>query len=95
MLDAYSRRARLAPAALAALPAIVLLGTGLVDPEHAASVLAMALGAVGVVICGLVRDAGRRRSLTCGEIGAGRQPFADYDGAPQLTPRQSSACTAE
>ena len=61
MLDAYSRRARLAPAALAALPAIVLLGTGLVDPEHAASVLAMALGAVGVVICGLVRDAGRRR----------------------------------
>ena len=60
MFDAYSRRARLAPAALAALPAIVLLGSGLVDPEKAGSILAMALGAVGIVVCGVVRDAGRR-----------------------------------
>lgn len=75
MLDAYSRRARLAPAALAALPAIVLLGTGLVDPQHAASVLAMALGAVGIVICGLIRDAGRRRQSDL---------WRDWGGSPTL-----------
>lgn len=75
MFDAYSRRARLAPAALAALPAIVLFGTGLVDPEHAASVLAMALGAVGIVVCGLVRDAGRRLQA---------ELWRDWGGSPTL-----------
>jgi hypothetical protein len=60
---------------LAALPAIVLLGTGLVDPQHAASVLAMALGAVGIVICGLIRDAGRRRQSDL---------WRDWGGSPTL-----------
>jgi hypothetical protein len=75
VFDSYSRRARLAPAALSALPAIVLLGTGLIDPEHVASVLAMALGAVGIVICGLVRDAGRRRQSDL---------WRDWGGSPTL-----------
>jgi len=60
MFDAYTRRARLAPAAVAAVPALVLLGGGLISPEGAESVVALGFGAVGVVICGLVRDAGRR-----------------------------------
>jgi hypothetical protein len=88
MLDAYNRRARLAPAALAALPAIVLLGTGLVDPVHAASVLAMALGGVGILICGLVRDAGRRQQS---------QLWRDWGGSPtlrQLRWRASSDASA-
>src|SRR4051794_35638489 len=60
MLDAYTRKARLAPAALAALPAAALLGGGLLTPTRASSVLAMAFGGVGILICGLVRDAGLR-----------------------------------
>jgi len=60
MLDAYTRRARLAPAALAALPAVALLGGSLLAPTRAASIIAMGFGAVGILICGLVRDAGLR-----------------------------------
>jgi len=60
VLDAYNRRARLAPAALAAFPALVLLGSGLVSPKGLASITAIAGGAVGIFICALVRDLGRR-----------------------------------
>jgi hypothetical protein len=58
VLDAYTRRARLAPAALAALPALALLGSSLLDISEAGSALAFALGAVGAVICGIVRHGG-------------------------------------
>jgi hypothetical protein len=60
MFDAYNRRARLMPAALAAAPAIVLLGGGVWSPSGAASITAIVLGAAGIVICGVVRAAGRR-----------------------------------
>lgn len=60
MLDAYTRRARLMPAALAATPAIVLLGAGISALKGTASVTATILGAIGIVLCGLVRQAGRR-----------------------------------
>jgi hypothetical protein len=60
VLDAYNRRARLVPAALAALPALCLLGGSLLALEDAGSVLAFALSGVAVVICGVVRDAGLR-----------------------------------
>jgi hypothetical protein len=60
VFDAYTRRARLAPAVLAALPALALLGGGLVAPQHLVSLVAIAAGAVGIVICGIVRDFGRR-----------------------------------
>lgn len=59
MLDAYARRARLAPAVLAGLPALVLLAAGAVAPTRTASIVALVLGALGLVICGAVRDAGR------------------------------------
>ncbi len=60
MFDAYSRRARLAPAAVAAVPAIVLLVGGLVSPRELISVAAISLGVLGVVICGVVRGLGQR-----------------------------------
>src|SRR5579884_1528525 len=60
MFDLYSRRARLMPAALAAAPAIVLLGGGIWRPSGAASVIAIVLGSIGILICGVVRAAGRR-----------------------------------
>src|SRR4051794_23876974 len=60
MFDAYNRRARLMPAALAAAPAIVLAGVGAWSPESTGSTIAMVIGAVGIVMCGMVRAAGRR-----------------------------------
>jgi hypothetical protein len=60
MFDAYTRRARLMPAALAAAPAIILLGVGIWSPTGPASISAMVLGALGIVVCGVVRAAGRR-----------------------------------
>jgi hypothetical protein len=60
MLDAYSRRARLMPAALAAAPATVLLGAGISVLKGIASVTAIILGAIAIALCGLVRQAGRR-----------------------------------
>src|SRR5215218_2470048 len=60
MLDAYARKARLYPALLAALPALLLVGAGATTPTRSGSLLAMTVGVLGVVVCGLVRDAGRR-----------------------------------
>jgi hypothetical protein len=60
VFDAYTRRARLAPAALAALPPLALLGSGLVAPQHLVSAVAIAAGAIGIVVCGVVRDLGRK-----------------------------------
>lgn len=57
--DAYTRRARLAPAALAAAPAIVLAGGALTAIEQAGGIIAFVLGAGAVVVCGLVRGLGR------------------------------------
>jgi hypothetical protein len=37
-----------------------LLGSGLLSPNNLESFIALAFGGVGVIICGLVRDAGRR-----------------------------------
>jgi hypothetical protein len=60
MLDAYNRRARLMPAVLAATPAVVLLGAGISSLKGAPSITATILGAIGIVIAGVVRGAGRR-----------------------------------
>lgn len=59
MLDAYTRRARLAPAALAAAPALVLAGGALTAIEEVGAILAFVLAAGAVVLCGLVRGLGR------------------------------------
>ena len=75
MLDAYARRARLAPALLAAVPPLCLLGGGAVSPTRTASILAIALGGVALVVCGIVRDAGRRLQ---------RRLWEEWGGSPTL-----------
>lgn len=59
MLDAYSRRARLAPASLAAGPPVVLAGGSVLAFERAGGVVGFFLAALLVCLCGLVRDRGR------------------------------------
>ena len=60
MLDVYSRKARLAPAALAATPAVALIASVAIAPIQTGSAAAVVAGAMGVLICGVVRDFGRR-----------------------------------
>src|SRR3954451_11133129 len=60
MPDAYGRRARLAPAVLAAMPAVILVGGALWAPASGDSLAGIAIGALALVICGLVRETGRR-----------------------------------
>lgn len=60
MLDAYDRKARLAPAMLAALPGVLFLIATAVNPTADASVGAAVLAALTLLICSLVRDRGRR-----------------------------------
>jgi len=58
--DTYMMRAQLAPAALAAAPAVVLGFGALSSIEGTGSVVAFILAAVLIVICGIVRGFGRR-----------------------------------
>jgi hypothetical protein len=58
--DAYTLRAHLAPAALAAAPAIVLGLSVLPSLEEAGSILAFVFAAALTVLCGVVRGLGRR-----------------------------------
>lgn len=71
MLDAYARRARLAPAALAAVPALVLVGVAIPNLSEFTSIAATALGAIGLVVCGVVRSAGLRIQPHLWEIWGG------------------------
>ena len=57
--DAYTRRARLAPAALAAAPAIVLAGGALTAIEDVGAILTFVLASGAIVLCGLVRGLGK------------------------------------
>jgi hypothetical protein len=58
--DTYVTRAQLAPAALAAAPAVVLGLGALSAIEGSGSVIAFILAAVLIVVCGVVRGFGRR-----------------------------------
>jgi hypothetical protein len=58
--DAYTLRARVAPFALAAAPAIALGLSALASIEEAGSILAFVFAAALTVVCGVVRDLGRR-----------------------------------
>jgi hypothetical protein len=59
MLDVYSRRARLAPAALAAGPPIVLAGGSVLELERNGGIVGFLLAALLLGLCGLVRARGR------------------------------------
>lgn len=69
MLDRYSRRARLAPAVLASIPATSLTVVGAISFTTPSGIGSLVLGAVGLVICGFVRDAGRELQPALGELG--------------------------
>jgi hypothetical protein len=73
MLDAYSQRARLAPAALAAGPPIVLAGGSVLALERSGGIVGFLLAALLLALCGLVR--GRGRSIE-------PRLWADWGGAP-------------
>src|SRR5438128_11014775 len=57
--DPYVWRARRAPAVVAAVPALAVLGASAFTPEATLRYLGFTLGSIGLVVCGLVRDAGR------------------------------------
>lgn len=60
MLDAYNRKARLAPALLAGIPALTLLIATALKPTAESSEFAAVVAALTLLICSLVRDRGRR-----------------------------------
>lgn len=59
MPDAYTRKARIAPAVLVGVPGGALLIAGAISPENVIRVGGVFLGAIGIVVAILVRDAGR------------------------------------
>jgi hypothetical protein len=59
-LDSYTLRARLAPALVAAIPPAVVIACGALSENRAVRALGVFGGVAGLVICGLVRRAGRR-----------------------------------
>jgi hypothetical protein len=75
LLDSYSRRARLAPVLIAMLPAVALAVGGAFAAQYVARLVALVVGAAGVVLCALVRDAGRR---------AQTRLWQEWDGSPTL-----------
>ena len=60
-MDAYERKARLAPALLVGLPsAVLLLSSVQADDLTESSPIGLLAGAVGILACGLVRDRGKQ-----------------------------------
>ncbi len=59
MPDAYTRKARIAPAVLVGVPGGALLIAGAISPQTVLRAVGVFLGALGIVAAMLVRDAGR------------------------------------
>jgi hypothetical protein len=59
VFDRYNRTARLAPALLAALPALAVLAAGITSASTALRIAGVLGGCVGLVVVALVRDRGR------------------------------------
>ncbi len=59
MPDAYTRKARIAPAVLVGVPGGALLMAGAISPEYVVRAAGVFLGAIGIVVAILLRDAGR------------------------------------
>jgi hypothetical protein len=60
----------LAPALFAAIPALAVLGASSLSPETSVRLVGVALGAIGLAICGIVRDRGRQIEAACGLLEA-------------------------
>lgn len=73
-LDAYTRNARLGPALLAAVPALAVIAASAVSTESV-RVVGVAAGALGLAVCGLVRDRGRELEPTL---------WASWGGSPTV-----------
>jgi len=73
VFDAYTVRARLAPAVAAVLPALAMLGVAFLGGDDVSKIPFIVIGAAGLVVTGLVRDRGRAL-----EPGLWRS----WDGAP-------------
>jgi hypothetical protein len=71
MPDAYTRKARIAPAVMVGVPAGALLIGGAVSPENVVRAVGVFLGAIGIVVAILVRDAGRNAQLQLREAWGG------------------------
>lgn len=59
MFDTYTRRARLAPAVIAAAPGLAFIVAGGMNLKAPAGITALLVGVVGVLAAGAARDAGR------------------------------------
>jgi hypothetical protein len=59
MPDAYTRKARIAPAALVGVPGGALLIAGAISPDTVLRAIGVFLGALGILVAVLIRDAGR------------------------------------
>jgi hypothetical protein len=60
LLDTYTRRARVAPAVIACLPAMLLVGVSIIDLNTAGSAVGVIVGTCGIVVSSLVRGEGLR-----------------------------------
>ncbi|HEX7168587.1 MAG TPA: hypothetical protein VF230_16520 [Acidimicrobiales bacterium] len=76
MLDAYMIRARIAPALLAGLPAVALAGASAFTSASGIRITGLVLGAAGIALAGLIRDAGRRLQETLWRGWGGGNPTA-------------------
>lgn len=60
MPDAYTWRARITPAAIAASPALAFMAAGGINLDATTGIVSLLVGASGVVAAGMARDAGYR-----------------------------------
>jgi len=60
VLDAYTRRAGIAPGLIAAAPAVAVAGAGVLSSDPGIRALALLSTALGIALAALVRSAGRR-----------------------------------
>jgi hypothetical protein len=94
MPDAYTRKARIAPAVLVGVPGGALLIAGAISPENLVRAVGVFLGAIGIVVAILVRDAGRKAQPKLWESWGGPPTTSRLrwrSGAPEAAMRRLHA----
>lgn len=95
MPDAYTRKARIAPAVLVGVPGGVLLIAGAVSPENVVRAVGVFLGAIGIVVAILVRDAGRKAQPSLWQAWGGPPTTSRLrwrNGQPEAAVRRLHEC---
>lgn len=95
MPDAYTRKARIAPAALVGVPGGALLIAGAISPDTVLRAIGVFLGALGILVAVLIRDAGRSVQPRLWEDWAGRRRPHGSAGAVTVPLPRYSGCTRE